>query len=210
MLKPVWMSASCQISRSRVLAGPRSHRRAGRRRAGDLMCSPAHALLARPARILPPRDLLGEPGDAHEIGIAVAVHVHGQVAEVVVVVVREVQVAELVFRPRRRLVPVLARDDVELPVLVDVGHGCGLARAVIDQERTEGDVRGTGGRRSEQGACKNDAHSAHTSRAPVVEGTKGTEFTTKERRNEGRTKKMYFLRKQYISSFVSVNSVSSL
>jgi len=53
----------------------------------------------RTAGVFPPRDLLREPRDADKVGIPIAVHIDGEVAEVVVVVVREVQLAEPVFRP---------------------------------------------------------------------------------------------------------------
>src|SRR4051812_23508235 len=112
----------------------------GSRYGGTARCRTDAGSARVSAGILPPRDLLGEPGDPHDVRVAVTVDVDRQVTEVVVVVVGEVQLAEPVFGPRWSLVPALARDDVEPSVLVDVRDRGGLARTVVDQERTEWDV----------------------------------------------------------------------
>src|SRR3954471_8421067 len=140
----------------------------GSSRQGGTARRRTHAGSARaPAGILPPGNLLCEPRDPHEIRISVAIDVDRQVAEVVVVVVGEVQFAEPVSGPRWCLIPVLARDDVEPSVLVDVGDCGGLARAVIDHERTELDVGGAGRRGSDKYADNSDGHRAHMSWAPA-------------------------------------------
>ena len=97
---------------------------------------PSRIVLARQpalAGVAPPRHLLREPGDRHDVGIVVRVDVDHQVAEVVDVLVAEAELAEAVLRPVRRLIPVLARDDVEPPVAVDVGHRGRLAGAQVDR-----------------------------------------------------------------------------
>src|SRR6185503_19628761 len=96
---------------------------------------------------------------------AVAIHVDGEIAEVIDVVVGEVDLAEMVDRPRRRFVPVLAGDDVGLSVLVDVRHGRSLARAWIEHaeaKRNVGRAAGAG----EEAACRErnqpSAHGAYS------------------------------------------------
>jgi hypothetical protein len=96
--------------------------------------------------ILPPGNALREPRHGDDIGIAVAIHVDGQIAEVVDVLLGEIQIAEPVLRPRWRFVPVLARDDIRSPVVVDVGDRGRLARAEIDRVRLERNVGRAGSR----------------------------------------------------------------
>ncbi len=116
MLKPSWIVATFQVYSS---------------------CLGSRGL----PRIAPPRHFLREPGDRHDIRIVVRVDIDHEVAEVVDVLVAEAELAEAVLRPRRpirraqgrRLVPVLARDDVEAPVAVDVGHRGRLARTRVDR-----------------------------------------------------------------------------
>src|SRR5262249_16047920 len=83
------------------------------------------------ARILRPPQALRKPGAAYDVDMAIAIYVERQVTEVVDVVAGVVDGAELVLGPAGRLVPVLARDDVELPVPVDVGDRAGLTRTEI-------------------------------------------------------------------------------
>jgi hypothetical protein len=60
------------------------------------------------AGVLIPRDAAGKPGDGDDVDAAVTIDVERKIAERVDVVVGEVQVAEPVTSPLRRLVPVLA------------------------------------------------------------------------------------------------------
>jgi len=106
-------------------------------------------LAAGLSRVAPPRDALREPRDRRNVGILVAVDVDYEVAEVIDVLIAESQLAEAMRRPLLRkvecrgLVPVLAGDDVEPAVAVDVGYCRGLAGAAVDCVHPEGDVRGT-------------------------------------------------------------------
>ncbi len=99
------------------------------------------------SRIPPPRHALREPRDRRDVGIVVAVDIDYEVAEVVDVLIAESQLAEAVRYPFLGdvecggLVPVLAGDDVEPAVAVDVGYCRGLAGAAVDCVHPEGDVR---------------------------------------------------------------------
>src|SRR5690349_239271 len=92
------------------------------------------------ARILIPPDALAEPGAAHDVGVAVAIHIHRQVAEIVDVIVGVVDFAEAMRGPTRSLIPILAGDDVELAVSVYVNRGGSLAGARIDHVTLEQDL----------------------------------------------------------------------
>ena len=111
---------------------------------------PCLALFARLAGVSPPRDLFGEPGDRHHVGISIGIDVDHQVAEVVDVLVAEAELPEAVFGPCRGLIPVLARDDVEPPVAVDVGHGRRFAGAGIDRLNLERHIGGAAALRQRQ------------------------------------------------------------
>ena len=93
--------------------------------------------------------LLAEPGARHNVGAPVAVHVDGQVRKIVDVVVGsridELNFAELVRRPLRRLVPILAGDNVQALVAVHVGDGGGLAGAAVEHPFLERDFGGAAG-----------------------------------------------------------------
>ena len=68
--------------------------------------------------------------------MAVAVDVQGQGGEVVVIRPLSLDVADVVRRPRRALIPRVARDDVELAVVVDVEGARGLELALaVDRVR---------------------------------------------------------------------------
>ena len=60
------------------------------------------------------------PGGVGNVDPAVAIHVHGQVREVVIVVALFLDLAHEVLRPVRRLVPEPAAEDVQLAVAIDV------------------------------------------------------------------------------------------
>ena len=72
--------------------------------------------------------------------MAVAVDIDRQVAEIVDVLAVPPDVANPVFRPRRRLVPAVARHDVEPVVVIQIGEGGRLARARIDHVDREPDI----------------------------------------------------------------------
>src|SRR5262249_36549276 len=110
-----------------------------RKAAVDLVLFPRTAPLAG---ILRPPQALRKPGAANHVDMTVAIHVERQVAAVVDVVAGVVDAAELVFGPAGRLVPVLAGDDIELPVAVDVGDSAGLARTEVDFVFAKGDFIG--------------------------------------------------------------------
>src|SRR2546426_5183676 len=106
------------------------------------------------AWILVPGETIGEPSGCYQVGITVSVDVDGQVAEIVNVILAVVQGAKLMFDPLRScsrrpgralLVPVLARNDVELSVLVEVGHGAGLAWPEVNRVLAEVDFAGPSG-----------------------------------------------------------------
>src|SRR6185312_10562800 len=87
-------------------------------------------LVLRPVTRLPARVLVPERGDAGEadhdlVGPAVAVDVVGPAGHARAIAAQAVAViarlADVVLRPRRRLVPRIADQDVGLAVLVDVG-----------------------------------------------------------------------------------------
>ena len=94
----------------------------------------------RLARILPPGDLLREPRDRHDVGIAVSVHVDGKVAEIVDVVVREVELPERMPGPCGSFVPVVSGHDVETAVMVDVRNRGRFARPAIEHADPERDI----------------------------------------------------------------------
>ena len=103
------------------------HRRA---RLDDVL----HPGLVRFAGVFPPGQGRAPVGTGHHIGIAVAIHVNRQVAQVFQVTAGEGQVAKMVLDPtrpilarRRLLVPVLAGNDVEPPVEIHIGHLCRFA-----------------------------------------------------------------------------------
>ena len=70
--------------------------------------------------VLDPADVLGEVGARDEIGVAVAVDVERQGREIVVVGALPLDVADVIRLPVGSLIPGVARDDVELAVVVDV------------------------------------------------------------------------------------------
>src|SRR5262245_34048534 len=90
--------------------------------------------------ILPPRDFSRKPGHADDVGVPVAVDIERQIAEPVDVILRVVQFAELVLDPRGRFVPVLAGDNIQSAVAIDVGDRCRLTRAGIEEMDSERDV----------------------------------------------------------------------
>ena len=88
-----------------------------------------------------------------------------KVAEVVDVLADEVQVAEPVLRPRRRLVPVLAGHDVEPAVAIDVGERGGLAGAGIDRMNLETNVgrpRRADKKKGARDGRPSEVHESHT------------------------------------------------
>jgi hypothetical protein len=108
-----------------------------------------------------PDDPPCEVRDLHDVGIAVAVDVHRQIAEVVDVAAVERNVADLVPGPGRRLVPVFGREDVEAPVAVEVGDRNALAETRIDHLDAERDIGGTarlGSRLTGQVQERDDEH----------------------------------------------------
>ena len=98
---------------------------------------PCHRSLAW---IAPPRYALGEPRDRDDVRKVVGVDVDDQIAEVVDVLIAESELPKAVLRPFGCLIPVLARNDVEPPVAVDVGDRSRLARAIVDSMNTERNI----------------------------------------------------------------------
>ena len=84
------------------------------------------------AGILIPPEALREPAAAHDIGVAVAVDVEGEIAEIVNVIGGEELGAEVVFGPGGGFIPVLAGDDVELAVTVHIDESGGLVLAEVE------------------------------------------------------------------------------
>ena len=93
--------------------------------------------------ILQPDDFGGEVAELDDVNPAVAIHVEGDVGEVVDVVGVEVDRAEGMLDPVGRFVPVLAGDDVGTAVVVEVGDRHGFVEAGVDHADPEGDVRRT-------------------------------------------------------------------
>jgi hypothetical protein len=123
------------------------------------------------AGVFEPDDVVGEVGELDDVGPAVAVDIHWQVAEVVDVAAEVVDLAERMPGPVGRLVPAFAGDDVELAVVVEVCHGAGFAISGIDHGDVEGDVRGPagsedsgGGKECRKGGEKGSAHVRGTGR----------------------------------------------
>ena len=122
----VGLAVAVQVHEDRGLAG------AGQ---VDLVIGP---FLPLGPGVLDPADVLGEVGARHEVGLAVAVDVDRQRGEVVVVGPLSSDVADLGGRPARRLIPGVARDDVELAVAVDVEDPGRLEFALaVDRVRLE-------------------------------------------------------------------------
>src|SRR5688572_7036803 len=95
------------------------------------------------ARIFEPCKSSCEPRRADDVDPTVAIYVEREIAEVVDVVVREVQLAKLMATPARRFIPILAGDNVGTPVAADVGDGAGFVRAEVQSVFFEGYVGGT-------------------------------------------------------------------
>ena len=83
----------------------------------DLMVRPR---LVRLTRVLDPADVAREVADRDEIHESIAIHVHRQGGKAVHVRSLAGDVPDVMRRPGRSLVPGIARDDVELAVVVDV------------------------------------------------------------------------------------------
>jgi hypothetical protein len=91
--------------------------------------------------ILPPLQAAAEPGAAYDIHVAVLIDIDRQIAEVIDIVLDELNLAKLMTRPFRAFVPILARNDVERSVGVDVGECARLARAVVYQRLLKANLR---------------------------------------------------------------------
>ncbi len=92
----------------------------------DLVIGPGRAGLSR---VLDPAHALAEVGARHGVGMAVAVDVERQGREIVVVRAHPRHVADVKGLPVGSLVPGVAREDVELAVVVDVEDARGLELA---------------------------------------------------------------------------------
>ena len=73
--------------------------------------------------------------------MAVFIDIDREGAQIVDVVVGVVDVAKVMLRPVRGFVPVLARDDVEFAVAVDIADGGGLTGTEINGVLFEGNFR---------------------------------------------------------------------
>src|ERR1019366_10153010 len=106
----------------------------------DFVDRPRAAALSR---ILQPDDLRGEVTELDDVHPAVAIHIDGEVGEVVDVVGVEIDLAEGMLGPGGGFVPALAGGDVGKPVVVEVGDRHGFVGARVDHADPEGDVRRT-------------------------------------------------------------------
>ena len=102
------------------------------------------------AGVFPPVERRGPVGTGHNVGVAVTVHVNCQVAQVFHVAADEAQVAKMVLDPtrpilarRRLLVPVLAGNDVEPPILIHVGDLRRFALSQVNGVLIERNLLGT-------------------------------------------------------------------
>ena len=73
-----------------------------------------------PARILIPGQLFGEPGTGNHIGIAVAVHIQGEIAQVIDVAFDKGNFSHAMLFPIGCFKPIFSANDIQTPVLVDV------------------------------------------------------------------------------------------
>ena len=95
-----------------------------------------------PPWIPPPRNLPLAPSDADHVHVAVHVDIEQQVAEVVDVVVPEMDGTEFLALEVRPAIPILPRDDIEESVAVEVGDGAGLVAPEIDDALAERNLLG--------------------------------------------------------------------
>ena len=113
------------------------------------------------ARILHPHQLVLEAVGGDDVHFAVAVHIQRQIRENIDVTGDVGDVAEFVRRPLGRFVPILAGDDIELAVSIDVGEGRRFAGAAVDHQLLERHFRRTRnapqreGARGGRGQCPN-------------------------------------------------------
>src|SRR4029077_2525406 len=77
---------------------------------------------------------------ADDVDGAVAVDVYGQVAEIIYVIFGIADGAEVMLGPVRALVPVLAGNNVELAVAIEIGDRTGLIGAQIQRVLFKRDV----------------------------------------------------------------------
>lgn len=91
--------------------------------------------------VLTPSECLSPPAACDDIEVSVAVNVHGNIAEVVVVIFVWCDVADFVlFLEVWAGEPVFAGDDVEPAVLIDVEDGGGFVGYIADSGFLEGEV----------------------------------------------------------------------
>src|SRR5216683_2606473 len=90
-----------------------------------------------PARILVPGQFLAEPRARDHIGVAVIVYIQRKIAQIIDVSLDERYVAHAMLLPVRRFVPILAGDDIEPSILIDIGDRRGLIGALVDEVLTK-------------------------------------------------------------------------
>ena len=94
------------------------------------------------AGVLEPGHPLRIPSHADDVDSAVGIDIERQIREIVDVVVEEAERPKAVFFPLRPLEPVLAGNDVDMAVAVEIGEGAGLVSAGIEGVGLEWDFVG--------------------------------------------------------------------
>src|ERR1700722_5344219 len=115
----------------------------------DQMLFPRTPLLA--GVLIPPK-LVGVRCRTHHVRIPIAIHVDQQVAQILGRVAKVFNGAKLVLRPVGPFVPVLSRNDIGMPVAIDVADGARFIGARIDHVTDKRNLFGPG--RSQRKECR--------------------------------------------------------
>ena len=85
------------------------------------------------ARVLVPGQLFAKPGAGNHIRIAVAIHIQGEVAQVIDVTFDKRNFSHAVLFPAGRFKPIFTANDIQPPVLVDVRNSRRFIGTFIQQ-----------------------------------------------------------------------------
>jgi len=103
------------------------------------------------ARILQPHDIPRKIPELNQIHVAIPIYVDGQIAEIVYIVVSEIDIPDLVFFPVGRFIPAIAGNDIRAAVFIDVHDRRRFGGPRVNHPDLKRQVRRTAGRSHQRG-----------------------------------------------------------